>query len=382
MNLKGSRAIADAGKTDNQKACDDSRRLCSSCLLSLLGGGSSGRTDKPRPEASRAASFRRIGQPLPGVTVVVTSPMLQGVRTAVTSESGDYLIPLLPPGTYSVSFELDGFQTVNAHAAGRRRRTTRRSTSTMSLAGVSEVVTVVADAQPLVETAQVATNFKQDLMATLPSNRTIDAVMLMAPVGSCDRPARRLHDQRQSQSYENLYTVNGAVINENLRGAPYPLYIEDALQEVTVATAGVSAEYGRFAGGMVNAVTKSGGNDFSGSFRTSFANDYWRSQTPFGGRSEASDGSPQAERPNPMYEATFGGPVTKGALVVLRRHAHQGRRDGANDGRHASSRTSAANNEKRYEGKLTFAARPDQSFQASYIAIDQVQTNFSPSSIR
>ena len=37
--------------------------------------------------------------------------MLQGVRTAITSDSGDYLIPLLPPGTYSVSFELSGFQT-------------------------------------------------------------------------------------------------------------------------------------------------------------------------------------------------------------------------------------------------------------------------------
>ena len=58
-------------------------------------------------------------------------------------------------------------------------------------------------------------------------------------------------------------------------------YIEDAIQEVTVASAGVSAEYGRFAGGVANAVTKSGGNTFSGSFRTSFANDSWRSFTPF-----------------------------------------------------------------------------------------------------
>ena len=67
--------------------------------------------------------------------------------------------------------------------------------------------------------------------------------------------------------------MNGAIINENLRGAPMTPYIEDALQEVTVASAGVSAEYGRFSGGIANAVTKSGGNTFSGSFRTSFAND-------------------------------------------------------------------------------------------------------------
>ena len=58
-------------------------------------------------------------------------------------------------------------------------------------------------------------------------------------------------------------------------------YIEDAIQEVTVLSAGVSAEYGRFAGGVANAITKSGGNTFSGSFRTSFANDSWRSFTPY-----------------------------------------------------------------------------------------------------
>src|SRR5436190_20054967 len=52
------------------------------------------------------------GHGLPGVTIALTSPMLQGVRAAVASESGDYLFAALPPGTYAVSFELAGFQTV------------------------------------------------------------------------------------------------------------------------------------------------------------------------------------------------------------------------------------------------------------------------------
>ena len=56
-------------------------------------------------------------------------------------------------------------------------------------------------------------------------------------------------------------------INENLRGTAVDLYIEDAIQETTVATGGISAEFGRFGGGVVNVITKSGGNDFSGSFR-------------------------------------------------------------------------------------------------------------------
>ena len=84
-------------------------------------------------------------------------------------------------------------------------------------------------------------------MATLPSNRTIDAVLLMAPAVHATGP-RGAYTINGSQSYENLFTLNGAVINENLRGVPMTPYIEDALQEVTVASAGVSAEYGRFCG--------------------------------------------------------------------------------------------------------------------------------------
>src|SRR6187549_642749 len=50
------------------------------------------------------------GLALPGVTVTATSPNLQGTRSAVTSENGDYVLTLLPPGSYTVSFELSGFE--------------------------------------------------------------------------------------------------------------------------------------------------------------------------------------------------------------------------------------------------------------------------------
>ena len=66
-------------------------------------------------------------------------------------------------------------------------------------------------------------------------------------------------------TFENLYLINGVEVNENIRGQFLPLFIEDAVQETTTTTAGVSAEYGRFTGGVVNVITKSGGNDFSGS---------------------------------------------------------------------------------------------------------------------
>ena len=59
-------------------------------------------------------------------------------------------------------------------------------------------------------------------------------------------------------------------VNENLRQQARPLYVEDAVQETKVSSGNISAEYGRFQGGVVNMITKSGGNNFSGSFRTTF----------------------------------------------------------------------------------------------------------------
>jgi hypothetical protein len=314
------------------------------------------------------------GLPLPGVTVTLTSPMLQGARTAVTSESGDYLVPLLPPGTYTLVFELDGFQRVERtqQTAGAYNATVD---VTMSPAAMREEVTVVGDAQPLVETAQVATNFKQSLMSTLPSNRTIDAVLLMAPALHATGP-RGAYTINGSQSYENVYTLDGAIITENLRGAPMNPYIEDALQEVTVASAGVSAEYGRFSGGIANAVTKSGGNTFSGSFRTSFANEKWRSYTPFESTQLIANPTATLKADNtvPTYEATFGGPIAKDRLWFFSAMRNQ---------QQDSTRTTVAtlipysrtNDEKRYEGKLTYTLLPGHSVRGSYLYMDQVLEN-------
>src|SRR5919206_467053 len=83
--------------------------------------------------------------------------------------------------------------------------------------------------------------------------------------------------------YENLFLINGVDVNENLRGQPLLLFVEDAIQETKVSSGSVSAEFGRFEGGVVNMITKSGGNSFSGSFRTTFTNDAWRSVTPYPG---------------------------------------------------------------------------------------------------
>ena len=99
--------------------------------------------------------------------------------------------------------------------------------------------------------------------------------------------------------------------------------MEDAIDETQMLTSGISAVYGRFSGGVVNAITKSGGNSFSGSGRVNFTNPSWVTAIPF----EVSKGSAKTAHPDSVqktYEGTFGGPIVSrelsGSLGTIARH--------------------------------------------------------------
>src|SRR5712691_8119994 len=207
------------------------------------------------------------GKPLPGVTVTVTSPSLQGSRTAVSGEAGGYNLPSLPPGEYTATFELSGMQTVRKRVTVNVS-TTSRADVALKVSSVSEAITVTAAASPTAESTQVTTNFK------------INKITLLSP-GVTDAGPNGQITISGSHSFDSIFLVDGVVVNENLRGQPNPLYIEDAIQETTVLTGGVSAEFGRFTGGVVSMITKSGGNEFTGSIRDNLTNPSWTKKTDF-----------------------------------------------------------------------------------------------------
>ena len=161
-------------------------------------------------------------------------------------------------------------------------------------------------------------------------------------------------------------------------------YIEDALQEVTVATAGVSAEYGRFSGGIANAVTKSGGNTFSGSFRTSFANDELALLHAVRDRRSSSP-DPTAEVEGRQDRADLRGDVRRAGLegppVVLLADAPAAA--GIDSARPLSTNIPyiRTNDEQRYEGKLTYTPRPGHSVRGSFLYMDQVLENSTSSNV-
>ncbi len=302
---------------------------------------------------------------VPGVAVMVESPNLQGVRGAMTSVTGDYILANLPSGAYTVTFELDGFERLMRHVNLAPTQVLPVDAK-LGLGRLSDSTTVTASGNLLMQTTQVATNLRQETLSGLPTTRDINAAVLMAPSVHATGPGGA-YSIAGSMSYENLFLVNGVTVSENLRGQPYDLYIEDAIQETTVATAGISAEYGRFGGGVVNVITKSGGNQFSGSLRNTLNNDNWRALTPFTGDSKV-------DKVLPAYEYTLGGPVKKNRVWFFT----AGRLQDTNERRTLVSSNvpyDFSNALRRYEAKATYSLAPGHRLEGAFTDSTEAQTN-------
>lgn len=302
------------------------------------------------------------GNPLPGVSVTASSPNLQGTRDTVTNEAGGYSLGALPPGDYTVRFELAGMQSVTQRVKVGVAQTARADAA-LRLSAMTEAITVTAAAPAVAETTEVQTNITGDVVEELPIGRTVTAITTLSPGVVAGVNGLQISG---GQSFDNLYTVNGAVIQENLRGQPHNLFIEDAIQETTVQQAGISAEFGNFTGGVVNVITRSGGNEFSGSFRDSLTNPDWTGSTPFNDN--------PIDNLNEVYEATLGGRIIRDRLWFFAAGRYS---DTATTGTFSNSqRTYAVGTEdRRMEGKLTGAITSRHNIVASYLEAPQTQTN-------
>lgn len=305
------------------------------------------------------------GVPLPGATVTADSDNLQGVRTAITDINGNFTIGALPPGRYNVVFELEGMQTVHRSVKVDVAATTRADAA-MNLSSVAEAITVTASAPATLETQEVQTNLTSEEIEQLPVGRTIIATVNLAPGVNNNGPGNNTTISG-APSYDSQFNVDGTVVNEVLRGQPQDLFIEDAIEETSILTGAISAEFGRFSGGVVNTVTKSGGNEFEGSFRDSFTNPAWTDTTPFG--EDKADSSL-----NEVYEGTLGGYIMKDRLWFFTA-ARYFDTDAQNFFAESLTPYTATQEETRLQGKLSAQITPNHSLVASYLDISDKQGN-------
>ena len=198
------------------------------------------------------------GAPLPGVTITVSGSSLIGTMSYITSESGAFRIPALPPGTYTLVAELPGFQTVRREGIVVSVGMTVRVQIQMKPAKIEEEVTVVGES-PVVDvvSSKVDTVIKSDQLRNLPIGRNLYSIIQLAPgvVG---------YNISGGTVISNQYRIDGVNVNDpcnNLLGTGVDFNI---IEEAEVITGGVPAEAGATTGGYVNVVTKSGSNEFSG----------------------------------------------------------------------------------------------------------------------
>ena len=191
---------------------------------------------------------------------------------------------------------------------------------TLPTGTLTEAVQVVAETPSVIATPTVGANIRKEEIDALATPRTIQGIATLAPNVTERSPNAGQVVINGAFAWDNVFMVNGVDVNDNLFAQPQNLFIEDAIEETTVLTSGISAEYGRFSGGVVNAVTKSGGNTFSGSYRVNLLNPSWTVETPFEtsatnpGTGAAKSVTEYPDKLQGIHEATFGGPIVRDRL--------------------------------------------------------------------
>ena len=315
------------------------------------------------------------GAVLPGVTVELSGPALQGTRAAVTDGTGRYRFVSVPPGDhYQVSASLPGFQslTKNEFRVSLGQEATMNITLTVSL---EESITVTADS-PLVDITRTTTgvNITASQFDSLPTARSFQALTAMAPGVSMDmadsRPGALENSPAvgASSAPENNYIIDGLSTTDIQYGTSGTNLTMNFVEEVQVMTGGYPAEYGRSTGGVFNVITKSGGNEFHGDVFGYFQKSDWSSSATRAREKPITRYSNEID--NSDFGFSLGGPIVKdklwffGAYDPTDRTTYYGQVTGGNNPVVGRSRE-VARETSFYAGKLTFAISPNHTLQAT-----------------
>jgi len=204
------------------------------------------------------------GAPLPGVSVEAKSPRLVGTATAVTDGDGNYRLFSLPSGVYEVTFTLQGFKTLIRQEIVVQLSQTITLNATLEQAALEEQITVIGQS-PLIDvksTVKSQTMTKEVFMA-LPRNRSFDGLLSTVPGVQYDNRTGGLSVDGATGT-ENMWYMDGADITNVHIGTNDQSAVMELVDEVKVTASGYNAEFGGSMGGVVNVITRSGGNAYHG----------------------------------------------------------------------------------------------------------------------
>lgn len=230
----------------------------------------------------------RKGNPIEGVEVRISAPTLQGVRTVLTDSKGSYRAPLLPPGVaYSISLRKEGYVGASATGIGVNVSQTSRQDLLMEATNASATVEV-SDNKASVDKTNTSsqTTITSETFDVLPgTTRGIADAALRAPGvtqgGFTDGGRLSIRGQ---QGFGTRFLLNGVDIADNVFGGTNgrnSYYVDDSIAEIQVIQSPINAKYGGFSGGVIQAVSKSGSNSFSGTLRANISRTAWSAISPW-----------------------------------------------------------------------------------------------------
>jgi hypothetical protein len=248
------------------------------------------------------------GGVMPGVTVTALNQETGLRRSTITEGTGEYRLPALPPGLYTLATELSGFTPETRQDILLVIDQTATIHLTLRPAGIEETVTVTGES-PIVDTtaSTVATSVSNQQIQNLPvaSRRWIDLAMLTP--GTSQDNIRGFYYRGNvnvgagGREYSNGFVVDGVNNTWAEMGEPRQNFAMDSIREFKVSTSNYKAEYGLATGGLVTVVSKSGTNELHGSGLLFFRDESLTAKTVF-----------EAERPpfrRYQYGGTLGGPI-------------------------------------------------------------------------
>jgi len=256
---------------------------------------------------------------IPGVIVTLTSITGAG-RTAETDPVGVYRFLQLPPGTYQIKAELQGFKTAVVEQLELLVDTATTIDLVMEIGEISDTVTVEASAAKLnVTDATLGNAFAGSRIRQLPlESRNVAALLSLQPAVT---ESGYVSGARSDQS--NL-TLDGIDVNDQQQGTAFETVIRvnpDSVQEFRVTTSNPDATQGRSSGGQVSLVSRTGTNEFHGALYWYHRNTVTTSNNFFNNRTDV----PRPKLIRNLFGASFGGPIIRDRMFFF--YNYEGRRD-------------------------------------------------------
>ena len=255
------------------------------------------------------------GAYIPGATVTATNTATGLTRTVTSDAVGIYTLNALPVGTYDIRIELSGFQPLLRRGIVVNVSQTVTLEFTLSVATVAETVTVTGET-PLIQTTSSTVGGVVDVnkIEQMPLNgrQFANLAMTVAGVGmgfhSDPTKSTQYSPQIAGGNGRNVnYQIDGGDNNDDTVGGLLQLFPLEAIQEFNMITSRYKAEYGRSNGGVMNIVTKSGTNAFTGSWFTMMRDKAMNSRT----QTETINNIDKQYYRRWQFGGSFGGPIVQ-----------------------------------------------------------------------